>query len=119
LTPHHPLLQTMPRIRPLPGHTPEPITLNAAWDAVAGKARLTWDASEDSALASYQLRMCRSAEYDIDAETVVATVAPNAARELLTVAGLASAGATASYKVYVILSTGNERGSNAVTVTRP
>lgn len=32
---------------------------------------------------------------------------------------LGTPGNAASYKVYVILTTGNERGSNPVTITRP
>jgi len=33
--------------------------------------------------------------------------------------GLTSPGQTISVKVFVVLTTGNERGSNTVTITRP
>ena len=35
-----------------------------------------------------------------------------------TLAGLASPGNVASFKVFVVLTTGNEAGSNTVTITR-
>lgn len=34
-------------------------------------------------------------------------------------AGLTIPGSSAVFKVYVVLATGNEKGSNAVTVARP
>lgn len=42
-----------------------------------------------------------------------------APREFLTAAGLATSGATARFRIYVIQETDNERGSETVTVTRP
>jgi hypothetical protein len=39
--------------------------------------------------------------------------------EFLTLSGLAASGDVATFKVYVILTTGNEKGSNTVTITRP
>ena len=40
-------------------------------------------------------------------------------RELFTPFALGAPGLTAGFKVYVILTTGNERGSDAKFVTRP
>lgn len=119
LPPGSPLVLTIPKLRPSAGHTPDAVAITAVWDAVAGKARITWEASEDAELATYQVRMSPTLEYDADAESIIATVAPGDPRELLTLAGLGSAGDSASYKVYVILTTGNERGSTPVAVTRP
>ena len=39
--------------------------------------------------------------------------------EFLTAAGLGATGASARFRIYVVLTTGNERGSETVTVTRP
>jgi len=57
--------------------------------------------------------------YDSDAETLQATVAPDAPRKFLTGKGLAQPGDVASFKVFVVLETGDERGSEVLTVQRP
>ena len=51
--------------------------------------------------------------------TVVASLSPSDPREFFSDAGLTSPDDIASFKVYVVTTTGNEAGSNAVTVTRP
>ncbi len=65
------------------------------------------------------MRYVPGARYDSDDESVVATVGPDEPREMWTGTGLGRPGAQASYKVYVLLTTGNERGSDAVVVSRP
>ena len=50
---------------------------------------------------------------------VLATFAPSAPRPWTSSFGLLVPGSTASFKLYSITAEGNERGSNAVTVTRP
>ena len=117
--PDSPLVASIPRLRPLPGHTPDAVSLSAEWDIAETKARLTWTASTDASLASYQIRMSPSETYDADAESAIATGPVSGPLELLTIEGLLTPGSTASFKVYVVLDTGNERGSNAATVTRP
>lgn len=117
--PENPLVLSIPRLYPLPGHTPDAVVLTAVWDALEGKARLTWPASADTDLASYQIRMSPSATYAPEAESILATLPGGGALEYLTDAGLPAPGSTASYKVYVVLDTDNESGSNAVAVTRP
>ena len=49
---------------------------------------------------------------------MIGTVDPSAPREFVTIASLANPGDIASFKVYVITATGNEKGSNTVTITR-
>jgi hypothetical protein len=117
--PENPLVLSIPRLRPLPGHTPDAVALTAVWDAAAGKARLTWPASTDKNLASYQVRVSPSETYDGSAESILATLPASGATEYFTNEGIPTPGSTASYKVYVLLDTDNESGSNAVAVTRP
>ena len=50
---------------------------------------------------------------------VIGNTDSSAAREFFTDAGLAAVGDTATFKVYVITTTGNEKGSNTLVVTRP
>ncbi len=116
--PEDPLVVSIPRLRPLPGHTPDAVTLTAVWDAAVGKARLTWTASGEPKLAFYQVRMSPTEIYDATAERIIDTL-PVGTTEYLTTEGLTAAGAKASFKIYVVLDTDNEKGSDAVAVTRP
>ena len=114
----HALVQSLPRLTPLPGSTPQGVTLSGEWNAQPGYAVLTWTASADPNLEGYEVRMTVGPVYDADSDTVIANEPPGVLSHQ-TVQGLPSPGAMASYKVFVILSTGNESGSNAVTITRP
>ena len=50
---------------------------------------------------------------------MIGSLDPSAPREFVSNTGLSNPGNVASFKVYVITSAGNEKGSNTVTVTRP
>lgn len=115
----HALVDSLPRLTPEGGRTPAPVQAQAAWDAASGQGKITWSASTDSELASYSVRWSPGEEYSTEDESVVATVAPGAAREVLTLQGLGTPGARSLFRVYVVLSTDNERGSETVAVTRP
>lgn len=117
--PGHALTDALPLLTPPPGATPDAVTLSGALDGPTQQARLTWTASAEAALDHYEVRAVPGAVYSSDDEVAVATVARDAPRLLLTDHFLTAAGQTASYKVYVILTTENEAGSNAVAVTRP
>ncbi|MGL4401954.1 MAG: hypothetical protein ACRCXD_19000 [Luteolibacter sp.] len=41
----NPLVLSIPRLRPLPGRTPDAVVLTGGWDAPQAQARLTWSAS--------------------------------------------------------------------------
>ncbi len=116
---NHALVESLPRLTPEPGSTPDGVTATAVWDVALQAAKLTWTASADANLAEYQIRFCAGPSYSTDNETVLGSVAPAAAREFVTTAGLPNPGDIASFKVYVSTTTGNEKGSNTVTVTRP
>lgn len=113
------LVATLPALTPPEGHTPAAVQAQAEWDATASAARITWTESEDADLKEYQVRGVSGDDYEPDDEAVLVTVPAAGARELETVFGLGSPGLTAGFKVYVVLNTGNERGSDAVFVTRP
>ena len=93
--------------------------LTVTWDEATQQAHLTWTESDDPNLSHYSIRFCPGPNYSTDDESVIGTVLPGEPREFFTTAGLASPGSTASFKVYVVLTTGNEKGSNTVTITRP
>jgi hypothetical protein len=55
----------------------------------------------------------------LDDEDVIANIQPDQPRVHLTLEGLPEPGTTAGYKVYVMVNTGNEKGSKAKIVHRP
>ncbi len=110
---------TLPRLTPLPGSTPDPVTLTSAWSQPNLRAELSWTESTDPELAGYQVRATPGPDYSTEDETLLATIAPGAPLTYTTAAGLALPGAAMSYKVYVILNTNHEAGSEPGTVTRP
>lgn len=114
-----PLVLTLPKLTPDPGSTPEPVLANGLWVPAEEKAKLTWDASTDPNLAEYEVRWSPGTSYDAANEVVLGSVAKDAPREFLTAQGLATPGAVSVFKVYVKITTGNERGSNTVKITRP
>ena len=115
----HPAVVSAPRLYPLPGHTPEPVKAQGTWDAAAGRARISWEASGEERLSHYEVRWCRGEGYDKKKERTAGRVEGGAPeRVLLTLAGLTKPGAVATYRVYVVLKEGNERAGNPVAVWR-
>ena len=118
LPPGNPLIASLPRLTPAAGSTPDPVQLSASWDAAESKARLVWSASLDAALDFYSIRYHPGPKYKAAEEQVVGS-APVGTLEFLTDFGLPAQGSVAWFKVYVVTTTGNEKGSNAVKVVRP
>jgi hypothetical protein len=115
----HALVQSLPRLTPEPGSTPAAVTITVEWVASTQMAKITWSASTAADLYQYEIRFCAGPTYNTDVESVIGNVSPMAPREFFTDAGLVTVGNVASFKVYVITTTGNEKGSNDVAVTRP
>ncbi len=113
------LLDSLPDLTPAGGHTPSPVTAHAVWDVPSVKAKITWGASSEAELSHYEVRGDPGDAYVSADESVLATVQPADAREFFSDFALGTPGVTAGFKVYVVLHTGNERGSDAVYVTRP
>jgi len=114
-----PLVVALPRLSPEPGSTPDGVLANGVWNAPTTQGKLTWDASTAPDLAEYEVRWSPGTTYDADNEVVLGNVAPVDAREFFTTQGLLASGDVSVFKVYVKTSTGNERGSNTVKITRP
>ena len=108
----------MPRLTPLPGHTPEAVNASAILEGT-NQSKVVYDASTDAMLESYQLRGNVGDDYSDEDAVVLATTAPGAPREFITPFGLNQPGAKVALKVYVLLTTGNEAGSAAMFVERP
>lgn len=112
----HPLVTSLPRLTPLPGHTPDAVVLSGVWNAGTAMADLSWTASDDEDLDHYSVRRSGADPYDTSTELVVATLPPGTLAHS-TNDGLENEGSTMRFKVYVVLTTANEKGSNAVAVT--
>lgn len=117
--PDSPFVSSIPRMSPQPGHTPDAVVLSATYDTVENEAVLTFTASDEATLAEYEIRAVAGPDYDAEDETVIANIPAGAPREFRTAYSLSNPGMAASFRVYVLLETGNEAGSDTVTVTRP
>jgi hypothetical protein len=113
-----PLLNTIPAVTPPPGSTPAAVNASGVWNAGTSMADLSWTASANTNLDHYSVRTAPGPTYKAADESVVAEV-PAGTLTYSTNEGLVVSGATALFRVYVVLTTLNERGSNTVGVTRP
>ena len=118
LPPGNPLLATIPAYSPPAGSAPDPVSASGHWDAAHNIAVLDWTASTNPHLNNYDIRAAPGPVYRTKDETSIDSVGDDILHYETTV-GLAASGATALYRVYVVLTTGNERGSATVKVTRP
>ena len=100
------------------GSTPEPVILTGQWNLVTSQADFTWTTSANPNLDSYQARISVGSTYDAATATVIGNFPPGTT-SFSTAEGLANPGDVASYKLFVILTTGNAAGSNTVTIARP
>jgi len=115
----HALVESLPRLTPEPGSTPDAVTANGSYNAALGMAEITFSESTDPNLQEYEIRFCSGPVYSTETEAVAGNVPAGAPRVFLTNAALSAPGNIASFRVYVITTTGNEKGSNTVTVLRP
>ncbi len=118
LPPGSPLLATIPAVSPPPGSTPAAVNASGVWNGTTLEADLTWTPSTNPNLDHYSVRTAPGPTYRAADESVVADVAKTLTA-FSTNEGLVAPGATALYRVYVVLTTANEKGSNTVSVTRP
>ena len=112
------LIESMPRLTPLPGHTPAPVNASAVFEA-PNASKVVHEASTDPMLHSYQLRATVGDHYNEEDAVVIDTHGPNVPREFITTFGLNQPGAAVAFKVFVILTTDNEAGSATLLVERP
>ncbi len=115
--PGDPLTLSLPSVTPPPGSTPQAVNLSGVWNAGTSKADLTWSASANPNLDHSSVRTA-PVPYHTSEETVAGDVAAGTLA-FSTDAGLLAPGSVAQFKVYVVLTTGNEKGSATVSVTHP
>src|SRR5688572_11179070 len=73
------LLDSLPRLSPLPGHTPDRVNASAIFEA-PDRSKVVYDESTDSQLYSYELRGNVGDDYSDEDAVVIATNLPGAPR---------------------------------------
>jgi hypothetical protein len=114
-----PLAQSLPKLSPKPGSTPDAVNAMGIWNAPTSNAKITWTASTDPDLAQYEIRWSPGSTYNVEDESGIGNADLGAPLEFFTLQGLGLPGAVSVFKVYVMTNTGNERGSNTVKITKP
>ena len=89
------------------------------WNSGTNKADYSWSVSLEPTLARYEVRMSPGPAYEAESSSVIGTIPAGGLPQFSSDAGFLVPGQTASVKIFVVLSTGNERGSNTVSLTRP
>jgi hypothetical protein len=112
----HPLVQSLPALSPAPSTNIKAVKVIGSWDADTQKAALAWTPSTVSDV-TYSVRTTGSLPYKAEDEEVLAAL-PGGTTHFHTDTGLLTSGSEANFKVYVVSSAGNERGSNSVKVVR-
>ncbi len=110
------LIASIPALTAPSGSTPKPVRLSAVWNV--DRATLTWTASDNANLDNYSIRYHPGPRYKAAEEQAVDRLNPGNT-SFDTDFGLVASGAVAWFKVYVVTTTGNEKGSAAVKVIRP
>lgn len=112
------LVSTLPALTPAGGHTPDAVEASAVFEA-PDKSHVTHEASTDADLARYELRGNPGETYDENDAVTILTHTPSDPREFVTNFSLSAPGAKVALKVFVVLTTGNEAGSETMVVQRP
>lgn len=114
----HPLTQSLPVLFAASGPSASPVPLLGQWSVANSQAEFTWEASTDPNLDHYQMRMSPGSSYNAATATVIGNI-PVGTTSFATTEGLNTPADVASFKLYVLLTSGSEAGSNTLTITRP
>lgn len=104
----------------LAGSTPLAVNVSAPWVPVALEAVITYTASPNPDVQEYERRgSFGGTKYNADSASVLGSHPAGVVTPFRTDAGLVAPGSRVFYKVFVIVTSGNEKGSKSVSVTRP
>jgi hypothetical protein len=112
----HQLREGLPTLLLRPGPKPVAVSISASWQE--SWAHIAWEKSEEAELDRYEVRGMAGDQYDQEDEELLGQVAVEDAPRFLTAFALSEPGAVAVFRVYVILRSGQERGSQPVVVVR-
>jgi hypothetical protein len=115
----HVLVVTLPKLTAEGTRTPEAVNASGVF-VPPDQAKIVFEASTDPDLAGYELHAVAGDEWSAeDAEVVASLPAGADPREFLSNYSLNQPGAAATFSVYVLLGTGNMKGSAPMTIRRP
>ncbi len=115
---NQPLIDTVPRLSPEGGHTPDAVTVTASLTA-PDTATGNHTESDDADFESYVVLGAVGDDADLDDAVVLYTRTNRIPAPFTTTLGLTEPGGAVTLWVKVVLNTGNERTSERVVVTRP
>ncbi|MBX7131348.1 MAG: hypothetical protein K1X67_01590 [Fimbriimonadaceae bacterium] len=118
LPPGNVLLNSIPRLTPQPGSTPPATNISGVWNPVTNEADLTWEALSIPNLDYWSVRAHPGPKWRNDEAETIAQVFPPALT-YSTTHGLVAPGSSVLLAVFTVATTGNEKRSNVVKVTRP
>ncbi len=115
---NQPLIDTLPRLSPEGGHTPDAVTVSASLTGV-DTATLTHSESAEATLEEYVILGAIGEDASLDDAVILATRTNRTPEPFTTTLGLTEPGGAVSLWVKVVLTTGNEKTSERAVVTRP
>ena len=110
-------LDSLPDLTPPPGSTPAPVQLSGGWNEQLAAVVLTVTQPTEPNV-TIQIRVCDGPTYDADTENVAATL-PAGTLTVTNNFNMVNPGDTKSFRAYTVTATGNEKGSNTITIIRP
>jgi hypothetical protein len=115
----HPFVASLPDVYPPSGGgSGEQFVLSGSWDAALVFAALEWTPHDDPDLQDYQPWYTQGATFDQNTAISITSQGPGVT-QLNTIEGLTFPGDVATYRIYAVLSTGEQIASNDLTITRP
>lgn len=115
---NQPLLDTLPRLTPEPGHTPDAVNASAALEGT-NQARISHTQSNDPDFLRYEARGAVGEDADAEDAVTLESHTDRVPADFVTGFGLGSPGAAVTLWIYVVTKDGNERGSQKMVVRRP
>ena len=115
---NEPLLNTIPRVTPEPGSTPDPVNASAGLEGT-NQVRIAHTQSDDAKFARYEARGAIGDDADADDAIVLGTHTARTPEDFVLTFGLNSPGSAVTVWIYVVTEDGNERGSQKMVVRRP
>ena len=115
---NQPLIDTIPRVTPEPGHTPDPVQVSAAFVA-PNKAVGSYTESDDGDFKDYQIVAAVGEDATLEDAIPLETRTARTPAPFETTFGLGAPDSAISLWVIVRTKDGNERASDKVVVHRP
>ena len=115
----HALIDSLPQLTPGPGATPDAVVLTVTFDTVTNEAVLTHTQSTAADFAEIEYRMTPGTVWSDDDYTVIGNNPDIDVLEFRTMQGVEMPNVSATYVAVVRTTSGHEKRSEPITITRP